>query len=151
MKEQMKPECVHCSGTGITATGQLDCGYCNAASKRVTLGKWAVETFGHRAVASDDMLWSAYRLGCADASLVAELEAKERINHAINETITSMSALHDNSVSKALEEKEAEIKELRLKLAAETLRADAGWERYESANADRNVLRANKMVARPVS
>lgn len=30
------------------------------------------------------------------------------------------------------------------KLAAETLRADQGWQRYEEANADRNQLRMNK-------
>lgn len=145
MKEQMKSECVHCSGTGITETGYLDCGHCNAASKRAALGKWAVATFGHRSVASDDMLWAAYQLGCADSSLAAEVDATQRVNYAINETITSMSVLHDNAVSKALEEKEAEIKELHLKLAAETLRADAGWSRYESANADRNALRGNTM------
>jgi DNA-binding transcriptional regulator YdaS (Cro superfamily) len=35
-----------------------------------------------------------------------------------------------------------EILALHRQLAAETLRADQGWQRYESANADRNALRA---------
>jgi hypothetical protein len=35
-----------------------------------------------------------------------------------------------------------EILDLHRQLAAETLRANQGWERYESANADRNALRA---------
>lgn len=36
------------------------------------------------------------------------------------------------------------ILDLHRKLAAETLRADQGWQRYESANADRNVLREER-------
>lgn len=36
----------------------------------------------------------------------------------------------------------AEIKDLHYQLAAETLRADQGWERYRSANDDRNDVRA---------
>jgi hypothetical protein len=35
-----------------------------------------------------------------------------------------------------------EINALHRRLAAETLRADQGWQRYEAANADRNTLRA---------
>lgn len=43
----------------------------------------------------------------------------------------------------------ADNKELHHQLAHEKLRADQGWERYESANADRNALRAERagMVA----
>lgn len=37
-----------------------------------------------------------------------------------------------------------EILSLHRQLAAEKLRADQGWQRYESANADRNALRAEK-------
>jgi hypothetical protein len=38
----------------------------------------------------------------------------------------------------------AENARLHRQLAAETLRADQGWQRYESANADRNALRAER-------
>jgi predicted RNase H-like HicB family nuclease len=37
-----------------------------------------------------------------------------------------------------------ETADLHLQLAHETLRADQGWQRYESANADRNVLRTER-------
>ncbi|GGX99018.1 hypothetical protein GJV26_15925 [Massilia dura] len=39
--------------------------------------------------------------------------------------------------------KNAEVLELHRRLAAEKLRADQGWQRYEAANADRNSLRAS--------
>lgn len=45
-------------------------------------------------------------------------------------------------------ERDEEILTLHRKLAAETLRADQGWQRYESANADRNALRA-ALATRP--
>jgi hypothetical protein len=44
-------------------------------------------------------------------------------------------------------DKAEEILSLHRQLAAERLRADQGWERYESANADRNALRAASVGA----
>lgn len=43
-------------------------------------------------------------------------------------------------------EKDQEVLALHRKLAAETLRADQGWQRYEEANQDRNSLRAERAV-----
>lgn len=45
-----------------------------------------------------------------------------------------------------VERQEAEHLATHRKLAAETLRADQGWQRYEEANADRNQLRAAMVV-----
>src|SRR5471030_2335282 len=44
-------------------------------------------------------------------------------------------------------QKDEEVLRLHRVLAAEKLRADQGWARYESANADRNALRAEKAAA----
>src|SRR5471032_1066340 len=44
-------------------------------------------------------------------------------------------------------QKDEEVLRLHRELAAEKLRADQGWARYESANADRNALRAEKAAA----
>lgn len=44
-------------------------------------------------------------------------------------------------VAEALDEAVEEVSALHRQLAAEKLRADQGWQRYESANADRNSLR----------
>src|SRR5471030_82481 len=44
-------------------------------------------------------------------------------------------------------QKDEEVLRLHRELAAEKLRADQGWARYESANADRNALRAEKASA----
>lgn len=45
-----------------------------------------------------------------------------------------------------LKRQEAEHLATHRKLAAETLRADQGWQRYEEANADRNALRAARAI-----
>src|SRR5471032_3735 len=44
-------------------------------------------------------------------------------------------------------QKDEEVLRLHRELAAEKLRADQGWAQYESANADRNALRAEKASA----
>lgn len=75
------------------------------------------------------------------------LTANERANADKWCQHTAVYALEEVKELRAtLEAKDAEILALHRNLAGERLRADQGWQRYESANSDRNQLRAERVA-----
>ncbi len=56
---------------------------------------------------------------------------------AVGYAADQMRAFYAQGLADGIAQKEAEIRELHIKLAGQTLRADQGWARYEAANKGR--------------